>query len=388
MGIKVKLRQKSISKGRKSMYLDFYPPVKHQKTGEMTRREFLGLYIFEKAKSVIDKQHNIETLRIAESIRQKRENQFNKPEIYNEYELDRLRIKEIGDRDFIYYYRKLAEKRKPSNYHSWMSALKYLENFTGGNLKFADLNERFLEDFKEYLLTTPSNKSQKSKLSTNSAVSYFNRLKAALKQAFKDGLLQSDLNSKVSSIKPKETRREFLTLEELQKLLYTKCESELVKRTALFSALTGIRFIDIKKMTWSEIEYIQGQGYFLNYKQKKTDGVEFQPISTEAYGYTLGTDNPKDMPQTEKVFDDLNYASTHRQVKKWISDAEISKKISFHNFRHTFATLQLFYGTDIYTVSKMLGHKNLQTTQIYAKVVDQAKIAAANRIQIEKTEKN
>jgi integrase len=387
MATKVKLRQKSISKGRKSLYLDFYPPVPNLKTGNTTRREFLGLYITEKAKSAIDKQHNTETLQIAEKIRQKRENQYNKPEIYNEYEQERLRIRELGNRDFVEYYRELAEKRKSSNYDNWMSALKYLETFTGGSLRLTDLNERYLEDFKEYLLITKSNKTQKSTLSINSAVSYFNKIKATLKQAFKDGILQTDLNSKVTSIKYEETRREYLTLDELQILLDTHCETELVKRAALFSALTGIRFVDIEKMIWSEIEYIHGQGYFVKYKQKKTDGVETQPISAEAYGFTNGTDNPNEMPQMNKVFDGLNYSSLHRQVKKWITDAGITKKISFHNFRHTFATLQLFHGTDIYTVSKMLGHKNLQTTQIYTKVVDEAKIAAANRIQIGKSEK-
>ena len=74
MATKVSLRQKKISKGRKSLYLDFYPPIPHPKTGEPTRREFLGLYIYEKAKTPIDKQHNTETLKIGESIRQKREN--------------------------------------------------------------------------------------------------------------------------------------------------------------------------------------------------------------------------------------------------------------------------------------------------------------------------
>ena len=69
MATKVKLRQKKISKGRKSLYLDFYPPIPHQETGEPTRREFLGMYLFEKPKTPTDKQHNSETLQIGNSIR-------------------------------------------------------------------------------------------------------------------------------------------------------------------------------------------------------------------------------------------------------------------------------------------------------------------------------
>lgn len=384
MATKVSLRQKKIAKGRKSLYLDFYPPIPHPETGEPTRREFLGLYIFEKPKNPIDKQHNTETLKIGESIRQKRANFLNKPEIYSQYEAERLRLKELGEQCFVEYFKKLAHKRKASNHDNWVSALKYLESFTNGSLKFADLNQKFLEDFKEYLLTTKSNKSNKATLSQNSAVSYFNKVKATLKQAYKDGILQTDLNAKVKPIKAAETRREYLTLEELNKLVRTDCNNPLLKRAALFSALTGLRFSDIEKMIWRELEYIDGQGYFLNFSQKKTKGVEVLPISEQAYSFTNGTDNPKDMPQDKPVFEGLKYSAfNNKHLFQWIGAAGITKDITFHCFRHTFATLQLFSGTDIYTVSKMLGHKDLKTTQVYAKIVDEAKRKAANKIKLD-----
>lgn len=379
MTTKVKLRQKKISKGRKSLYLDFYPPIPHPETGKPTRREFLGLYIFEKTKTPFDKQHNTETLKIGESIRQKRENFLNKPEIYSGYEKEQLRIKELGDQCFIDYFRKLAYKRKNSNQNNWVSALKYLENFTNNNLKFADLNEKFLEDFKEHLLTTKSNKSSKTSLSQNSAVSYFNKVKASLKQAYKNGMLQTDLNAKVKRIKEVETRREHLTIEELNRLVKTPCNNDLLKRAALFSALTGLRFSDIQKMTWGELEYIKDQGYFLNFSQKKTKGVEVLPISEQAYNL-LG--EPKEV-QT-KVFEGLKYSAYHnKHLFQWIGSAGITKDITFHCFRHTYAVLQLSSGTDIYTVSKMLGHKDLKTTQIYAKIVDESKRKTVDKIKLD-----
>ena len=379
MATKVKLRDKKISKGRKSLYLDFYPPIPHPETGKPTRREFLGLYLFEKPKNPFDKKHNTETLEIGNSIRQKRENFLNKPEIYSQYEKEQLRIQELGQLCFVEYFEKLTNKREGSNYGSWFSALKYLKTFTNGSLKFTDLNEMFLEDFKEHLLTTKSNKSNKTTLSKNSAVSYFNKVKAALKQAFKDGILQTDLNTKVKPIKTAETRREYLTLEELNKLVKTDCNSPILKRAALFSSLTGLRFSDIEKMVWSELEYIKGQGYFLNFSQKKTKGVEVLPISEQAYTL-LG--EPKE-PKT-KVFEGLKYSAYHnKHLFQWIGAAGITKDITFHCFRHTFATLQLFNGTDIYTVSKMLGHKDLKTTQVYAKIVDEVKRKAANSIQLD-----
>lgn len=379
MGTKVTLRKKKISNGRESLYLDFYPAINNPATGKPTRREFLGLYIFDKPKTQNEKNHNTETIKVAESIKQKRENILNKPEIYTEFEKKQLHIKEQGEKCFVEYFRELTKKRKGSNSGNWTLALYYLETFTNGSIKFSELNEKFFNDFKDYLLTAKSHRSDKTNLSINSAASYFLKIKAALKQAYAEGLLQTDLNAKIQPIKSKETRREHLTIEELNKLVKTPCSNDILKRAALFSALTGLRFSDIQKMVWGEIEYIKGQGYFLNFRQKKTQGVETLPISEQAFNL-LG----ERRGENEKVFAGLIYSTcTNEQLSKWIKEAGITKKITFHCFRHTFATLQLTEGTDIYTVSKMLGHRDIKTTQIYAKVVDEAKREAANKIKLD-----
>jgi integrase len=379
MTTKVKLRQKAISGNRQSLYLDFYPAIPHPETGEPTRREFLGLYLFEKVKSLIDKQHNKETLQLAEQIRQKKENHLNKPEIYTGYEKEQLKIKEQGEQNFVAYFKTLADKRKASNHDNWVSAFNYLETFTKGNLKFADLNEKFCDEFKEYLLTTKSNKSSKTTLAQNSAVSYFNKLKATLKQAYKDGYLTTDLNAKIEVIKQAETRRNFLTIEELNSLVKTECNNPLLKRAALFSALTGLRFSDIKNLVWGEIHHSVENGYSIHFTQQKTKGVEVLPISEQAYSLLGERKEP-----TDKVFEGLTYSAYENlKLHKWIIDAGIKKKIRFHEFRHTFVILQLSKGTDIYTVSKMLGHRDLKTTQIYAKIIDQTKREAADKIKLD-----
>ena len=387
MAIKVKLREREISGNRRSLYLDFYPaipleqPVKNKK-GELvteTRREYLGLYLFDKAKNPIDKQHNKETLQLAEQIRQKKENHLNKPEIYTGYELEQKRIKELGEQNFVAYFKSLADKRKASNHDNWVSAYNYLETFTKGNLKFAGLNETFCNEFKEYLLTTKSNKSSKTTLAQNSAVSYFNKLKATLKQAYKVGYLTSDLNAKIKPIKQAETRRNFLTIEELNSLVKTECNNPLLKRAALFSALTGLRFSDIKNLVWKQIVFTKNEGFRIDFDQQKTDGVEYLPISEQAYSLLGERKEP-----TDKVFKGLTYsAHENKHLFQWIGAAGITKKITFHCFRHTFATLQLSKGTDIYTVSKMLGHRELKTTQIYAKIIDQTKREAADKIKLD-----
>ncbi len=376
---KVKLRTKAISGNRQSLYLDFYPAIVNADTGEPTRREFLGLYIFDKAKTQVDKQHNKETLNLAEQIRQKRDNQLNKPEIYTGYEREQLKIKEKGQQSFVDYFRKLADKKKTSNYDNWVSALNYLIKYTKGNLKFADLNESFCEDFKDYLLTAPNKRNDKTPLSKNSSFSYFNKFKATLRQAYRDGYLQTDLNAKVRPLKAEETQRKFLTLEEVNRLAKTECTLPVLKRAALFSAITGLRFSDIEKMVWSELEFIEGQGYFIHFRQEKSEGVEVMPISEQAFSLLGSRRQPFD-----KVFEGLVYSAwTNTHLSKWLTDAGITKKITFHSFRHTFATLQLSKGTDIYTVSKMLGHRDLKTTQIYAKIIDQTKRDAANKIQLD-----
>ena len=103
------------------------------------------------------------------------------------------------------------------------------------------------------------------------------------------------------------------------------------------------------------------------------------PISEQAYQLCGEPGKPDQL-----VFEDLPDPSwISKPLKRWIISAGITRKITFHCFRHTFATLQLTNGTDIYTVSKMLGHTNVKTTQIYAKVVDGKKQQAANAIKLD-----
>lgn len=379
MTTKVTLRKKAITKGRQSLYLDFYPAILSPKTGEPTRREFLGLYVYKKPKNEVEKAHNLNQIGLGNTICSKRENELNKPEIYTDFEKEQLRLKQLADSDFVEYFEKLANKRKSDNHDNWTSALTYFKDFSEGSIRFGDITEKYLEEFKEYLLTTKSKKSDKTSLAQNSAVSYFNKVKATLKQAFKDGILQSDLNARVTPIKQEETRREFLTIEELNSLIKTQCNNPLLKRAALFSALTGLRFSDIENLTWGEVEFINGRGYFLNFDQEKTKGIEVHPISEQAFNI-LGSRGSTQ----ERVFEGLKYSAfENKHLYQWIGAAGITKDITFHNFRHTYATLQLANGTDIYTVSKLLGHKSLKTTQVYAKVVDELKRDAADRIKLD-----
>ncbi len=379
MAIKISLRKKPISKGRHSLYLDFYPAITNIQTGKKTRREFLGLYIIDKPKSPLERQDNKNTLLLAEQIRQKRDNELNKPEVYTTFELEQLKAKEKGALSFIGYYEEQMEKKNGKNYTVWNSSFAYLKDFTENNLKFADLNEKFCNDYREYLLTAKSKRSNKVTISQNTAQSYFNKFRATLKQAFKDDLLPYDLNGKIKPIKQADTNRVFLSIEELNILANTDCVNPTLKKASLFSALAGLRFSDIEKLTWSEVVHTADRGYSIQFRQKKTKSNEYLPIPEQAYNL-MG--EPKE--PTQKVFDGLYYsAHQNAQPLKWAISAGIQKHLTFHCFRHTYATLQLSNDTDIYTVSKMLRHKDLKTTQIYAKVLDESKIEAASKIKID-----
>lgn len=145
----------------------------------------------------------------------------------------------------------------------------------------------------------------------------------------------------------------------------------------MFSALTGLRFSDIEKLKWSEVRGTEGN-YYLQFRQEKTEGTENLPLSDQAISL-LGERRKLD----DKVFQGLNYTHIDTFLPKWLLKAGIDKHVTFHSFRHTYATLQLASGTDIYTVSKMLGHRNLKTTQVYTKIVDEKKKEAANRIKLD-----
>jgi integrase len=371
MGINV--RTKEMAHGKLSLYIDYYPPIKG-KNGKSTRREFLNRYLYKKPKNLEEKTHNKENLLFAETLKVKREREIL-------YEQDGLFNAAHKQKDFIAYFSELTEERFESegNYGSWSSTLVHLKSFTGGQCKIGDLTEEFCQKFKAYLLTAKrSNVSSRLKLSQNSAHSYFNKFRAAVNEAYDSRYLSENPLKHVKAIPQQETKREFLTEEELRKLATTACDLPELRNAALFSAMTGLRWSDISKLNWGDVQD-SSEGCFLHIVQKKTKSPILHPVSNQAVKL-LG---PRGSDQ-EIIFEGLKYCdSNNDKLKRWVLRAGIEKKITLHNFRHTYATLLLNKGTDILTVSKMLGHKNLKTTMLYANVLTETKIKAANLIDIE-----
>ena len=174
---------------------------------------------------------------------------------------------------------------------------------------------------------------------------------------------------------PDNRETSFGTLEEVKKMAATPCNYPILKATFLFSCLTGLRKSDIEKLTWGEIQKF-GDFTRIVFKQKKTGGQEYLDISDQAAAY-LGTRRN----DVDRVFEGFTYGAwTSLELKRWALAAGITKNLTFHCARHTFAVMMLDLGADIYTVSKLLGHRELSTTQIYAKVLDKNKQAAVNLI--------
>jgi integrase len=366
--MKVTLRQRQ--KGDKiSLYLEYYSNGKRQ-------YEYLNLYLTpnpEKGKLTnAVKEENKRILALAESIRSKRHLEIQNS-TYDFHDKEKMKA------FLIMYMEALAEKRKDSkgNYGNWDSTIKHLKKYCPRDIQFNQVNKNFVEGFKEYLLKEATTKTGAS-ISINTKYSYFNKFKAALKQAVKDGIIKTNPAETIEGFTQGDPVREFLTLDEVKVLAKTECRNDLMKRAFLFGCLTGLRFSDIQKLKWSELHHSTELGHYIRFIQQKTKGAETLPISDEAFSLIGERGKPG-----EVVFPNLIYSdSRNHDLYRWFAKAGIEKHITFHCARHTYATLQLTLGTDIFTVSKLLGHRHLKTTQIYANVIDEKKTVAANKIKI------
>lgn len=307
---KVKLRKRTLPSGKITLYLDFYPPVRNPKTLELSRREYLAIYLKSNPRTLQDREDNAEKIRIAEGIRATREisilnHQFGF--------IDRSTPK----MDFLAWYRSQVE----NNNKNWAFAYNYFYQYVDGKCTMGDITIELCKGFREYLLSAKLIKNQKKALNQNSASGYWSTFRALLAIAYREHLIKENVNDYLEAISDVEIRREYLTLEELRDLADTE--------TTL-------------------------------------------PISAEALELCGKRDKG------------LDRQMTRQPLKDWLEDAGIGKHITFHCFRHINATLLLDSGADIYTVSKMLTHRNVATTQIYIKVMDKNKRKAAESLTIKK----
>ena len=319
----------------------------------------------------------------ADKVRALRQQEYDTAVVYSDREQEMIAQNERMEQDFIAYFNSIIYKVHPNSSNSiivnWTRVGKLLSIFSEGKpIPFRKINVKLLEDLKLFMLTAPQGGNKKGTLSQNSAASYFSIVKAGLHRAFIDEYLTVDIAAKVKGIPELKVKRETLTLEEAELLAQTPCENEVLKRAFFFAILTGIRLCDIHELTWGEIQKTS-TGWRVDFTQRKTHVVDYLPINEQAYSL-CGEPGEHD----QQIFAGLTGSSwISRPLKKWIAASGIKKHITFHCSRHTFATLQLENGTDIFVVKGMLGHTNVKTTQIYAHIVDKSKRNAAEVLQID-----
>ncbi len=368
----IRLRQRRTPSGLTSLYLDIYLNGRRS-------YEYLKMYLVPE-RTRADREKNRETLKLADAIRAKRVIELRNG-VYG------FQSQFATSTRFFDYYRALCGKRlgaeSRGNWGNWYSCLHHLKKYERReDITFAEITPEWVQGFKDYLENDAVawghdyRKRIKDKpLSRNSKVSYFNKLRACLNQAYEERIITVNPLRGIEGFKAEEGTRMYLTIDEVKLLARTECDYPQIKAAFLFSCLTGLRRSDVLRLRWGDV-YQQGDFTRIIFKQKKTNGQEYLDITAEAAELMGERGDPDDY-----VFTDIHSPScTNNTIKLWVARAGINKDITFHCARHTFATMMLDLGTDIYTVSKLLGHRELSTTQIYARVLDKNKQAAVAAI--------
>lgn len=353
----IRLRQRKMASGNISLYLDIYVKGKR-------KYEYLNLYLIPE-NSRADKEHNRQVYALADTIRAQRLIDLRNKR-YN------LNDESVASPYLINYYSIVLERKRKelseATIKLWGTVLHHLRTFIDEDkVTLEDVTADWITDFVDYL---------NDEVTPNAARTYLSKLNAMFREALKDGLLLRNPMERVDLPKKDETHREYLTIDEVRAMASSECSIEVAKRAFLFGCLTGLRYSDIKALKWGDVRQ-QGQFTRLVYRQQKTSKQEYLDISPQAVQY-MGERGEA----ASSVFDLPDWLS-HKIgdiVREWAKNAGIAKHITFHSSRHTFAVMMLDLGVDIYTVSKMLGHKDIKTTQIYAELLDKRKQEAVLRI--------
>ena len=233
-------------------------------------------------------------------------------------------------------------------------------------MAFKIINERWLEKWQNFLL---------EKVSRNTAAGHYAKTASAMKLAVRDKIIQRNSCDSITNIKLEEIEREYLNFEEIKQLSETIPLTENAKEVArmfLFGCFTGLSFANLVTLTFKQIE-----GDTVKFFREKTKTWHHVPLNETAL--SLLGDTAICDPQ-DRIFSVPKHRQCSYILEKWGKEAGIKKHLHMHLSRHTFATLSLTSGADLYTVSKLIGHKKLATTQIYAKVIDEKKRQAVNNL--------
>ena len=377
----IKVRFKQLANGNQSIYLDYYNNGKRQ-------YDFLKMYLVPET-SPIDKAQNTEMLKLANSIKSAKivelQNAANGFKFSNIKQKARL----------IDYLQALSADKQQSagnvtkgQHQVYNILIKRLKEYSGEHTTFKQVTKEYCSGFVEYLNTAQNRVYRKGfsetftsgLLSENTKYGYIKTLNVALNRAVRDGILPNNpLTMLPRQERPKRQldNREYLTIDEVKQLAKTPCRKPIVKNAFLFSCFSGLRYSDVRTLTWGQLQTDNDGKTVIRYTQQKTNKPENLQLSDEALKFLP---DRAGATAKDRIFPLSNNGYTNETLKSWILAAGITKRVTFHVGRHTNATLLLSLGVPIETVSKLLGHADIQTTQIYAKVIDKNKRDAVSKL--------
>jgi integrase len=266
--------------------------------------------------------------------------------------------KAVASNDFVDFVRERAGSKR---YSAHMNSLKYLRGYTGGRVPFKTLNSQWLERFKSYLLSAHG-------LSDNTANTYLVFVMHCIRLAYKAGYIPDDFTGRVDGIGKQPIERHVLTFDELDVLSRSKCDNLMVKAAFLFSCFTGLRISDVELLKWENIIIENGQ-HFLKFQQKKTGSFEKMPLGEQAVKTIDDVQklHAEYAPEgDDRVFILPCRTRTGTILNEWGCRSGLTWRLHFHSSRHTFASMSISAGVPLFTASKLLGHKNSRTIEIYA----------------------
>lgn len=337
---KVKIRIKKM-KNNSRLYLDLYENRIH------TYR-FLDIYLTD------DPNRNDLLIKVACEIRDKVESEIT----LSKNGIENLNKKEIPI-NFKDYAEKIISTKNNKTLQFYTTALNAFMKTVKSDIKILEITDKHIENFFKTIKS----------LKYSTQKDYLICLKHFFNQAIKDHIIiENPVNIK---LKKEEIDKLFLNLDELNAIYQLEGDfNKEVKHSFLFACFTGLRISDIYKLTWNDIE----NGY-LKIKQQKTNQITKMKLPGSAKEILLNQVKENDL-----IFQLPTYKYVRLNLIKIVKLANINKNITFHCARHTFATMCLTYDIDLFTVSKLLGHSNISTTQIYAKIIDKKKDEAIEKL--------
>lgn len=365
----VRIRFRKLKDGSQSVYLDCY------RNGERSY-EYLKMYLVPETSprakelnaSVMESANYIKAQRIMEITNS--ESGLKKIKLLNKQRLC----------DIMQEYSDQVKKSGSESYQNIDHVRKVLIQYKGEKVTLSQVDKDFVLGFINFLRDEYRSK-RGEPINNTTANGYCIIFSAALNMAVRREYIEENPFKKVASadkIKRNESPRTYLTIDEVKKMIDTPIKQgrEDVKQAFLFSCFCGLRRSDVRQLTWMALSQDNGQWRCMVVMEKTTTPI-YLPLSKSAMqwlperGFSTDADLVFNTLPCNTLINDL--------VKEWAKQAGIvNKTVTFHTSRHTFGTMMLTLGADLYTVSKLMGHKNIETTKIYAKIIDQKKDDAVN----------